>query len=136
MKPLANVIFICCIILLCTVPGISQESQERAKEVPSETNITDPKAKGLRKIATGTGQQELNIYIDKTVEATIETAMKAVEIALDGLEIDLSPINIDLGNMDFRLSPIDINVPEIDIEPIEVVIPQVDIDIDVKKNSN
>lgn len=115
---------------------MSQESRERPDEESLENNSEDPKAKGLRKIATGTGEQDLNIYIDKTVEASIEMALEAVEIALDGLEIDLAPMNIDLGNMDFHLSPIDVNIPEIDIEPIEVVIPQVDIDIDIDKDSN
>ena len=89
------------LLIAFAMPGICQDQSETGRTA------------GLRKIATGSGNRELEIEIEESVEASIEVAMEAVEVALENLEVDLERMEFQLDNLDIDIDPIEINIPDI-----------------------
>jgi hypothetical protein len=113
MKPFNRILLSCLFMSMIAVPCFSQKDE---KSEPSKTA-------GLRKIAGGSGLQNLNIEVDidektlkSSVESSVETAMRSLEVALDNMEIHFEAMEINLREMNFDVAPMIITIPEMDFD--------------------
>lgn len=130
MKLYRRLLFFTLIIFLAPMFGLSQESTNQNEE--------SSKSSPLRKIASGSGEVDLNVHIneimlEENIEMSIENAMKTVDVVLENLDLQIDPIAIDLADLNIEIEPVEINIPSIDIEiePVEVDLDDLDIDVDI-----
>src|SRR5687768_13703240 len=95
--------------------------------VPCFSQDEPSKAEGLRKVASHSLAEDLDIDINideealaASIESAVKLSMESVEETLERLEIHIEPIEIDMQNLNINTNPIEINIPviNIDIEPI------------------
>ena len=128
MKLITQKLLSLVIAAMIATTGFSQETSSTDKDETSESS----REHGLRKIASGSALEDMDIDIDideEAIEASVESAMEFAREAIEDLDIHIAPIEIDLEHMGIHVDHI--VIPSIDIDVDDYFENDMDMDIDV-----